>query len=424
MPKVKKKSPKRKKGKKKNKRTPLGILLFVGLVAFGLVFWLSSQPEMDESSEVTAQTAESSQTPKPRIKAKRQAPADIKPQEEESLPVKIVKDADSELDLAIGAAIGKLGIPDNAFRRRKRGDQINYSVAIDRSVMDLTFANMIFKGEVEQRNGKLESGSERSGRQYLVFSMSDSPITYNLELYYDSKIYSSRVQKKLISIVVDDFGDISGDLLKGFLEVDTEVCFAIFPDAPHSQDTMRRAAAQGRETLIHIPMEPLNYPAVNPGRNAIFVTMSETEIERRMSKFISDMNLCSGANNHMGSLATTDESIMQPVMNSLKKSGLYFLDSRTSNISVAYNVAQKTHIPAFRNDVFLDSPNLSNDTFEKKMAQINDLSSRNAHVIAITHCFTKDHLDYLKRFVQRLKASGYTIVPVSRLGQQSVPEIL
>ncbi len=420
MPKIKKKVPRKKQGKK-HKRGSIGIYLLIGIIATGLVFWISYMPESQEL--VTEQVAESSST-KPRVKARSQASEIIKTAPVEKQPEIAAANMDSELDLAIGSAITKLGIPEKAFRRRKRGEQVNYTIPIDRSAMDLTFANMIFKGEVEQRQGKLVSGTERGGRQFLTFAMDDTELNYIVELFYDSKAFSGKAPSKVIAIVVDDFGDIGGDLLKGFLELDPEVCFAIFPDAPNSQDTMRRAAAQGRETLIHIPMEPLNYPAVNPGKNAILVTMSEQEIERRMNKFISDMNLCSGANNHMGSLATTDSGIMQPVMNSLKNSGLYFLDSRTSNVSVAYSVAQKTHIPAYRNDVFLDSPNLSNDTFEQKLAQIIELGSRRSHVIAITHCFTNDHLDYLKRFIYRLKAAGFTIVPVSKLGQHDIPSIL
>ena len=290
--------------------------------------------------------------------------------------------------------------------------------------MDLTFANMIFKGEIERAKGKMNSGEEVRGRQVLTFTHLETENDYSVVLYYDSKAFSTKPQKKVIAIVVDDFGDISGDLLNGFFELDPAVCFAIFPEAPHSQTTMQRAAAQGREVLIHVPMEPLNYPAVNPGKNPILVTMNENEIERLLTRHINDLSYAKGINNHMGSLATTDESIMQPVMNVLKRHGKYFLDSRTSNVSVAFQTAQKTHIPAYRNDIFLDSPNLSNDTFDAKLAQVIEMGSRRSHVVAITHCHTKAHLDYLRRFIARLKSAGFVIVPLSQIGQHDIPSIL
>lgn len=422
MPKVKQKIPKKRKVKKTKPQASIGIYIFIGIFTLALIYWFSHIP----APEILypEQISENEAGGKTRIKKKGKQALTKQAEEIPPEPVIAPKNMDSELDPAIMAAIAKLGIPDSAFRRRKKDKQITYIVPIDRNSVDLTFANMIFKGEIEKRLGKLISGSERGGRQYLMFSLPDSDLKYSVELYYDSKAYSAKVQNKVIAIVIDDFGDIGGSLLDGFFELDKNVCFAIFPDAPNSQITMQRAARQGRETIIHVPMEPLNYPAVNPGKNAILVTMSESEIESRMNKFISDMNLCQGANNHMGSLATTDESIMQPVMNVLKKRGLFYLDSRTSNVSVAYNVAQKTHIPTYRNDIFLDSPNLSVSTFDTKLSQVIDMGSKRSHVIAITHCHSAAHLDYLKRFIIQLKAAGFSIVPISKIGQHDIPAIM
>ncbi len=415
MPKVKaklKKAPRR--SNKSKQSNSLGLYVIIGVIAAGLIYWFSKLPDVIPMEET--QVTETETKAKPRIKsAAREVTKDSVPE--------VTQEVD-DLDSVIIAVIQKLGVPEKGYRKRKRDTQITYQVSIDRSNMDLTYANMIFKGEIEKNKGRLVKGSEQGGRQILSFAKGKSELTYVVELFYDSKLYSAKSQNKVISIIIDDFGDISGQLLADFFELDTNVCFAIFPDAPQSISTMQKAAAQGRETLIHVPMEPLNYPAVNPGKNAILVTMSEQEIERRMTKFISDMHLCKGANNHMGSLATSDESIMQPVMNALKKHGLYFVDSRTSNVSVAYQVAQKTHIPAFRNDIFLDSPNLSNDNFNDKLAQVIEMGSKKNHVIAITHCHTREHLVYLKRFIQKLKENGFTIVPVSNIGQHDVPTIL
>lgn len=422
MPKIKKKAAPRKKIRKKTKTKGESILLyvFVGLIAGALIWWLSSG--MDKTTHDTQYAEESPTEVKPIIKAKSKA----KPESPETKDLKVSEPevANDELDTAIASAITKLSIPEKAWRRRAKGKTITYQIPIDRAVMDLSFANMIVKGEAERQKGKLTSGMEKGGRQILNFAPQTGDKSYVVELYYDRKIYVGKTPSRAISIVVDDFGDISGPLLAKWLAIDKEVCFAIFPDAPHSVYTMQKAAEQGREVLIHVPMEPLNYPATNPGKNAILVTMNEAEIERRMKKFIADMPLASGVNNHMGSLATTDETVMQAVMKSLRNAGLYFLDSRTSNVSVAYQVAQKAHIPAFRNDIFLDSPNLSNSTFDSKLDQVIELGNKKSQVVAITHCFSEEHLEYLKRFIRKLKDAGFSIVPLSRLGNHDIPPIL
>ncbi len=327
-------------------------------------------------------------------------------------------------DEAIQKAIVKLGIPQGLYKRKIISGVVTYTIPINRTEMDLTYANMIFKGELERNGASFVKGTDSSGKQSLTFSSKQSNEKYVLNLYYDSKLYSGKQNPKTIAIVVDDFGSISGDLLDGFLTLDKAVTFAIFPDEPHSVDTMRRATEQGRETIIHVPMEPIGYPKVNPGKNAVFVQYSDDQIDRLISRFIKQLPDCIGINNHMGSLATTDEGVMKAVMSTLKKNDKLFLDSRTSNVSVAYPIAQKAHIRSYRNDMFLDSPNISQSTMDTKLSEIISLSASKSNIIAITHCHSQDKLQYLRKIIAHLKGAGFTLVPLSQIGQYKVPGLL
>lgn len=333
-----------------------------------------------------------------------------------------VSDLPPSLDEKIKETLVKLGVPDNGYGRRKRSGNIVYTISIDRSEMDLTYANMIFKGAAESIGAQFLSGSESGGRQSLKLRHEGQD--YLLNLSYNSEPYSKKENPKYVAIVVDDFGLIGGELLEGFFSLPTHVTFAIFPELEQSVHTMNRARQQGRETLIHVPMEPLNYPQVDPGPNPILVQMSEAEIARLLHRYLDQMPYCIGINNHMGSFATTDPDVMAHVMKVLKERGKVFLDSRTSNVSVAYQTAQKAHIPAYRNDIFLDSPDVSNSTFEKKLEQIRTMSQTNGNIIAITHCHNLEKLEYLKAFIKRLEAAGFVLIPLSRVGKYDVPAII
>ncbi len=126
----------------------------------------------------------------------------------------------------------------------------------------------------------------------------------------------------------------------------------------------------------------------------------------------------------MGSLATADEATMKVVMQTLKKHNLYFVDSRTSGSSVAYATAQRNLVPAFSRDVFLDAPDLSQANLKNKVDECSRLALTKPYVVAITHCHSTAHLDYLKRFVQELKNRGFRIVPFSELHAYKLPEIM
>lgn len=392
--------PRQKRRTARTKKKPIWILLVLTIAVIAFIWWLSTyKPTEDQEAEIPV-NQETVETESTRING-----ADY-------------------LDTAIKKAANKLQIPDNAVKKRSADGKTIYLLPVNRRDLDLTFANIIVKGQVELAGGKLDRGTETGSRQVLVFSHSELDKKYQVEIYYDSAPYENRVTGKSIAIVIDDFGTIGGDLLDGFLDLDREVSFAILPFQTNSVSTMNKARQQNRETLIHVPMEPIGYPALDPGPEAILVQMSPSEIERTINRFINHLPYCKGVNNHMGSLATTEDDVMEVVMNVLKEKGLYFLDSRTSNVSVAYQVAQKAHIPAFQNKIFLDSPDVSDATFETKLQQIIAMSNSNPNLIAITHCHNDAKLQYIKRFITRLKQAGFSLVPLSRLGQHNSPSII
>ncbi len=379
---------KSKKRKSRKKPFPLGLYLVIGFLCAGII-WLIS----------------------------------IRPGEETPDVQEVAVEEVSDPGQAIDAAARKLGIPQlQKAESQEQKSKLKYDLPIDRGKMDLTFANAIVKTELEKRGAKLTSGKAANSKQVLTFKSGKKEMEVNL--YYDKTPAKAARSNKFVAIVVDDFGSIKGDLLQEFLDLPREITFAIFPGMDNSVSTMERARSQGRETLIHIPMEPLDYPAVNPGKDPILVQMGQAEVERTLNRALNELPHSLGINNHMGSLATTDAVVMGHVMEVLKKKGKVFLDSRTSNVSVAYQTAQKMHVPAYRNDIFLDSPDISDATLNRKLEQIRTMSAARNNIIAITHCHSGEKLAYLRTFIQKLKAEGYTLIPLSQVGKYDVPLIM
>ena len=403
----KSKSPKKRKPRRTKKNSSLTIYIIVGLLCIALIWLIVRDPGKPAGDKTEDTKEESSQAQTNEIPDQAEKPA---------------KD-ETVLDAAIRKAASELGVPADAVKRKEKDRLVRYRIPLDRSRVDLLFSNMIVKGRIEAAGGKLDKGKEASFRHVLNFSKPGLIQDYEVELFYDADVYPKIVKTKNIAIVVDDFGTIKGSLLEEFLSIDPNISIAIMPNMPYSQLTMREASQRGIEALIHVPMEPIGYPATDPGKDAILVQLSASEIERRIDKFIKDLPYCKGINNHMGSLATTEREVMQSVMNSLKKHNKYFLDSRTSNVSIAYQVAQKAHIKAYQNQIFLDSPDTSDATMQAKIDQILRLSTANPNVIAITHCHNEAKLEYLKTLVLRLKDAGFNLVKVSGLSIQNLPPI-
>ncbi|MEW6337071.1 MAG: divergent polysaccharide deacetylase family protein [Acidobacteriota bacterium] len=157
----------------------------------------------------------------------------------------------------------------------------------------------------------------------------------------------------LLAIVLDDAG-YALDPVREIARLPGEVAVAVLPNAPHSSEVARALGAQGRELLVHMPMEPLAGHGPGPGEGAVLVGQDAAEIERRVEGAFAVVAGAVGLNNHMGSRATADAGAMRAVMASLKSRGAYFLDSRTTADTVAERTARSAGVPALRRSVFLD----------------------------------------------------------------------
>lgn len=187
--------------------------------------------------------------------------------------------------------------------------------------------------------------------------------------------------RPVIAIVIDDLGD-SIPQASAFAAVPIPLTLAILPDATEAPAVAQFLKSLGRETLIHIPMEP---EADAPARVSFLSTsMSDEEIVLRLSAFLERVPGAVGANNHMGSRFTTDAHRMEVVLRFLHERGLFFLDSRTTPVTTGRVVAARVGIPFAERHVFLDhEPDES--SIEARLEEAVRTARQEGCAIAIGH---------------------------------------
>lgn len=220
-------------------------------------------------------------------------------------------------------------------------------------------------------------------------------------------------------IVIDDFGQISGQLLEDFSALPKEIAFAILPDLPNTQAAARLANKTGHEVLIHIPMQPVG--SDNPGKRYIKKGMESAEVADLLQEFYAQMPNAIAANNHMGSAATADYPVMQAVLGELHELGLFFLDSATTNKSAVPSAASALGLKTAKRDIFLDVPDNSDATLISKIQSLGKFKGRNEPVVIITHCHTRDKLVALNKFIAQVSEMGIKLIPPSKLYKKLSP---
>lgn len=106
--------------------------------------------------------------------------------------------------------------------------------------------------------------------------------------------------------------------------------------------------------MLHLPMEPFEYPKVNPGPDALLVSMTPNELKTQLRKDIAGIPFVKGVNNHMGSRMTSLSSKMYQIFTILKEEDLFFIDSRTAAQSLCKPSARLLQIPFAERNTFLD----------------------------------------------------------------------
>ncbi len=215
-----------------------------------------------------------------------------------------------------------------------------------------------------------------------------------------------------IAIIMDDLG-YDNRSAKSLIDIQLPVTFAILPYATQATSVARLAHRYGHEVMLHIPMEPRGYPAIDPGPSALLVSMDDAELQSQLRKWLDGMPYVVGCNNHMGSRLTEQEGSMASVLQVLQERGLFFVDSRTSSASVAAKEACRIGVPSTLRDVFLDNVR-EVPAIARQIRKLAGIARRRGSAVGICHPYPET-LAALQQEAEVLRQQGIEVVPVSQL---------
>lgn len=226
------------------------------------------------------------------------------------------------------------------------------------------------------------------------------------------KMAVSPPPKPRIAIIMDDLGHELRSA-RALVEMKMPVTFAILPYGAEAGSVARLARQNGFEVMLHIPMEPRGYPAVDPGPSALLQSMGTVQLKSQLETWLDAMPNVVGGNNHMGSRLTEQRGAMSAILETLQERGLFFVDSRTSEISVAVSEAHRIGIPVASRDVFLDNVR-DVQAIAKEIRKLAGMARRRGSAIGICHPYPET-LAALRQEARMLREQGIEVVPVSQL---------
>jgi uncharacterized protein len=226
------------------------------------------------------------------------------------------------------------------------------------------------------------------------------------------KMRSSLRTSGSVAIVIDDMGTNLQEL-DALTSLQIVMTFSVIPQLPHATNVAEKAYERGYEVMVHLPMEPKGYPQRHLEQNGLLMSLTDAEIDRQVRRYLELVPHAAGANNHMGSRFTEDSAKMLPVMQLLRERQLYFLDSKTTPLSVGYSLAHEVGLKAGSRNVFLDNVQ-EVGAIRLQLQQAAQIARKRGYAIAICHPH-KATIEALSQVLPELKADGITFVKVSQV---------
>jgi len=155
-----------------------------------------------------------------------------------------------------------------------------------------------------------------------------------------------------LAIILDDLGNDRA-VANAIFALPFPLTISVLPGHAHSADIAEEAHRRSFEVMLHLPMqsvgnETAEVQELHPGMPADSIPLLFEQMMRSVPN-------AAGVNNHQGSEATADPALMEELMPVLQAWNLFYVDSRTTAATVAYDIAQRQGVrSAFRNVPFLD----------------------------------------------------------------------
>ncbi len=242
-------------------------------------------------------------------------------------------------------------------------------------------------------------------------------IRFNREILFlidfkPSKVAEPVPLKPRMAIIMDDLGHETHSA-KTLIDIQLPVTFAILPYTAQAHTVARLAHQNGYEVILHIPMEPQSYPAIDPGPGALLTSMDSPALQKQLRKWLDRLPYVVGGNNHMGSRLTEDSKAMAAVLDVFRERKMFFVDSRTSASSVAVIEAKRKGVPAVSRDVFLDNVR-EVPAIAREIRKLAGVARRRGSAVGICHPYPET-LEALRQEAEVLREQGIEVVSVSQL---------
>jgi hypothetical protein len=214
-----------------------------------------------------------------------------------------------------------------------------------------------------------------------------------------------------IALVIGGLGLSQTGTQDAIARLPSEITLAFAPQGNSLGRWMQVARGEGHEILMQLPLEPFDYPRVNPGRNTLTVEAEPRQNIENLYWALSRTTNYTGVVNYMGARFTSDREAFAPIMRELGERGLSFLDDGSSARSLAEGLAAESDVPYAQGDLVIDQAR-DRGSILSKLDELEATARARGYAVGSGTAFDVT-VDTVAEWAIAVRKRGIEIVPVS-----------
>lgn len=205
----------------------------------------------------------------------------------------------------------------------------------------------------------------------------------------------------VICIVVTGLGVDPALTQEAFDVLPPSINFAFSSYSPHYSQWFKKAEHYGHESLLEVPMEPIDYPNSDPGPETLLTALPPQENLRRLNVHLQKSAHYQGVINTMGGRFLALEEVLFLPLRRIKEKALIFVDTEENHLSKSRKVSQKLNAPFLQSSVNIN-PLVYEENVEESFERAKS-TVENSTVTVLTIRATPKTIKALDQWVENLK---------------------
>lgn len=231
---------------------------------------------------------------------------------------------------------------------------------------------------------------------------------------YYSKPFERKRNQPMVAIIITGLGT-GRAVTKQALDLPENVTLSFSPYARDIATWSASARGTGHEMLIDLPLQPSNYPASDPGPQALLlekgVAGNDPRLKWSMAKFPAYMGFLTWQNEAF----TSNEDAMKFLLQSLANRGLMMVLSEEPHKKEIKDMIDAGNGVVLIADTLIDEE-LSESAIQTRLAQLEDKANKQGYAIGIAQAYPLT-VQQLQAWSDKLAERGILLVPVSAVAK-------